>query len=391
MEAWTETSKSILKNEYLLSLRERTQLFLKGPRNRTATVPEVIDVVLIKENLPRGRWKVGRISELITSSDNQVRSARVVVAPHKIIKRALNLLYPIECFRDKNNADIDSKEVLKDNQISSEEIDSDSEIITEHKDKDLPEDFVQDTSPTRKAMMKVPQRLKQPFTEGLVIAAQDGVILTNRYKHTVLGMAVSPTCRVCREEAETIGHIMSSCKPHMWSLYKERHDRVIYQLLKAFAKKLEVVVPDSVKWGVDGWRGVAALEGARAKIAVDLTVPTDRQHSDRRPYLILYLKGERKIVILEGAVAWEPLLAERERQKADKYRELAADLATQHPVWRVVVVPIVIGCLGTLRSLRHNLYGLGLLTRGEVDRLAKEIQFESLCSGVRLLRRHLAE
>ena len=228
-------------------------------------------------------------------------------------------------------------------------------------------------------------------TEGLVIAAQDGVILMNRYKHTVLGMGVSPTCRVCWEGDETIGHIMSSCKPHMWSLYKERHDRVIYQLLKAFAKKLEVVVPGFIKWGVDGWHGVAALEGARAKIAVDLSVPTDRQLSDRRPDLILYLKGERKIVILEGAVAWEPLLAERERQKADKYRELAVDLATQHPGWRVVVVPIVVGCLGTLRNLRHNLYGLGLLTRREVDRLAKKIQFESLCSGVRLLRRHLAE
>ena len=161
-------------------------------------------------------------------------------------------------------------------------------------------------------------------TEGLVIAAQDGVILTNRYKHTVLGMGVSPTCRVCGEEDETIGYIVSSCKPHMWSLYKERHDRVIYQLLKALAKKLEVAVPDSIKWGVEGRHGVAALEGAGAKIAVDLAVPTDRQLSDRRPDLILYLKGERKIVILEGAVTWEPLLAERERQKADKYRKLAA-------------------------------------------------------------------
>ena len=227
-------------------------------------------------------------------------------------------------------------------------------------------------------------------TEGLVIAAQDGIILTNRYKHTVLGMDVSPTCRVCREETETIGHVMSSCKPHMWFLYKERHDRVIYQLLKAFAKKLEVVVPDSIKWGVDGWHGMAALERARAKIMVDMVVPTDRQLSDRRPDLILYLKGKQKIMILEGAVAWEPLLVERELQRADKYRELAADLATQHPQWRVVVVPIVIGCLGTLRSLRQNLYGLGLLTRREVDRLAKEIQFETLLFRSRLLRRHLA-
>ena len=66
-------------------------------------------------------------------------------------------------------------------------------------------------------------------------------------------------------------------------------------------------------------------------------------------------------MILEGGVAWEPLLAEWECQKADNYRELAADLATQHPWWRVVVVPIVIGCLGTLRNLRQNL-GLHCLT-----------------------------
>lgn len=42
------------------------------------------------------------------------------------------------------------------------------------------------------------------------------------------------------------------------------------------------------------------------------------------------------------------------------------------------MVPIVIGCLGTLGSLQQNLYGLSLLTWTEVNRLAKEIQFETL-------------
>ena len=107
-----------------------------------------------------------------------------------------------------------------------------------------------------------------------------------------------------------------------------------------------VRVPDSMKWGVSGWHGVAALDGTRAKLLVDLSVPTDRQLTERRPDILLYLKEKREIVILEGAVTWEPLLAERERQKTDKYRELAADLATQHPGWRVTVVPIVVGCLG---------------------------------------------
>ena len=166
---------------------------------------------------------------------------------------------------------------------------------------------------------------------------------------------------------------------------------MVYRVMLALAKKLDVRVPDSMKWGIDGWHGVAVLCGDKAKIVVDLSIPTDRQLSERRPDLVLHLKGERKIVILEGAVAWEPLLAQREQEKEDKYRELAADLTTQHQGWRVEVVPMVVGSLGTLRNLRRNISGLSIFTWGEAARLAKEMQFEVLCSAVRTIRRHLAE
>ena len=84
-------------------------------------------------------------------------------------------------------------------------------------------------------------------TEGLVIAAQDGVILTNCHKHTVLKTSATSTCRVCREGEETIGHILSSCRPHMWTLYKERHNRIVYHLMMALAKRPDVTVPESMK------------------------------------------------------------------------------------------------------------------------------------------------
>jgi len=228
-------------------------------------------------------------------------------------------------------------------------------------------------------------------TEGLIFAAQDGVLLTNRYKRTVLKQsATQSTCRLCREGEETIGHILSSCRSHLWSLIKQRHDRVVYRLMLALCKKLNIKVPDALMWSIDGWKGVAALEGCEAKLLVDLTVPTDRQIEERRPDLVLYLKGQQRIVVMEGAVAWEPLLAERESQKFDKYQDLAADLATQHPGWKVEVVPMVAGCLGTLRNLRASIYGLGIFTRKEATNLCKEIQFEVLCSATRLIRRHLA-
>jgi len=47
-----------------LSLRERTQKSLKNPKKQAHNLPQVGDVVLIKENLSHGRWKIG-VHELI--------------------------------------------------------------------------------------------------------------------------------------------------------------------------------------------------------------------------------------------------------------------------------------------------------------------------------------
>ena len=71
-------------------------------------------------------------------------------------------------------------------------------------------------------------------------------------------------------------------------------------------------------------------------------------------------------MILEKVIVWEPL----------QISELAADLATEHPGWRMEVVPIVAGCLGTLRKLRNNLNGFGVFTWKKTFPLAKEIQFD---------------
>lgn len=63
-----------------------------------------------------------------------------------------------------------------------------------------------------------------------------------------------------------------------------------------------------IKWSINGCHGVAALEGGEAKLLVDLLIPTNIQHKERDPDLILYLKWQRCVVIMEAAVTWEELL-----------------------------------------------------------------------------------
>ena len=87
----------VWRDDYLLNLRDRTQTKLKSPRVQTPTTDKVGHVVLIKDNLPRGCWRIGRITELIKSRDQQVRSAKVLVPSKKMKGRPLNLLYPTEC------------------------------------------------------------------------------------------------------------------------------------------------------------------------------------------------------------------------------------------------------------------------------------------------------
>ena len=84
------------RNDYLFNLSEETQMVLKGARKQAHDVSRVDDVVLIKENLPRGWWKVGIIHELIKGRDQMVCSAKVLVSTNCFLRRVLNLLYPIE-------------------------------------------------------------------------------------------------------------------------------------------------------------------------------------------------------------------------------------------------------------------------------------------------------
>ena len=64
---------------------DSTERGKKNSLNYEIGIPKVGKVVLIKDKLPRGQWRVGKISELIKETDQQVRSTKVIVAPHRVL------------------------------------------------------------------------------------------------------------------------------------------------------------------------------------------------------------------------------------------------------------------------------------------------------------------
>lgn len=72
------------------------------------------------------------------------------------------------------------------------------------------------------------------------------------------------------------------------------------------------MVSDLMKWSINGCHGVATLEGGEAKPLVDLLILTNVQLKERDLDLMLYLKRQRCVVVMEAAVTWEMLLTKRE-------------------------------------------------------------------------------
>lgn len=161
---------SLWKNDYLLSLRERVQ----KPGQQINRSPQIGEVVLIKDNLPRSRWKVGKIVELFMGKDQRIRSAKVFVSPHTNLNRPLSLLYPIECPSTKNsdigsgNKDTaQSTESTENDREASDNVPVEDDVTKTHSEESTTQDtddtipIVPSTRPTRKATVIARRKIKE--------------------------------------------------------------------------------------------------------------------------------------------------------------------------------------------------------------------------------------
>jgi hypothetical protein len=61
---------------------------------------------MVKDEIPRELWKLGKIIELIISLDGKVRSVKIKLASGRVIGRPIHLQFPLEI---QSNLDIISK------------------------------------------------------------------------------------------------------------------------------------------------------------------------------------------------------------------------------------------------------------------------------------------
>jgi len=119
------------------------------------------------------------------------------------------------------------------------------------------------------------------------------------------------------------------------------------------------------------------LENSSVKILWDFTIQTDRHLSHNRPDIVFLDHCNKSAFLIDVAVPGDSRLTAKINEKREKYTDLKIELQRMWKV-RVVIVPIIIGCLGSVSTcLVRNLKNLGIYNSTLVPKIQKSVLLSS--------------
>ena len=180
-------------------------------------------------------------------------------------------------------------------------------------------------------------------TASLILAAQDQALRTNLVKTKIDKTQNQPLCRMCMKTNETVDHIISGCCKLAQKEYKRRHDCVARALHWDLCK--QAGFPHAGRWYEHSPEPV--MENTNYKILWDFSIQTDHVIQARRPDLVFIDKKNKLCKIIDVAIPGDSRIESKEREKVEKYQDLAREMRKLWNV-KVEVIPIVLGSLGTL-------------------------------------------
>ena len=218
-------------------------------------------------------------------------------------------------------------------------------------------------------------------TESTIIAAQDQALCTNNMRKVVYGEDVSPLCRMCGMEDETVAHVVSECPKLAQKEYKNlRHDNVA----KVIHWKL------CEKWGfekAEKWymhQPERVLESEDCKILWDFPLQTDKQLEHNRPDITVVEKKDKICKLIDPSCPFDTRIEKKEEEKCTNYSDLKYEIARIWKMKKVDVIPVVIGALGTVTKNFDK-----WLERLELDLTVEMLQRPCLLGTARIIRKVL--
>ena len=185
---------------------------------------------------------------------------------------------------------------------------------------------------------------------------------TNAIKAKVEKQNLSPLCRMCSENNESMGHLVGECSKLAQTEYKHRHDNVARMIHWNIVHSHGLDV--SNKWHEHKREGI--IENDHVKLLWNFNIQTSTYIQTRRPDVVVVDSDRKTSNIIDIAVPGDAGIVEKEEEKVEKYQDLRREVAR---LWNVKakVVPIVVGALGAVTpNLSKHLDAIGVTTRIEL-------------------------
>ena len=163
------------------------------------------------------------------------------------------------------------------------------------------------------------------------------MIITNYIKATIDRSQDDLKCRMCKQNNETISHIVSGCPKLAQKEYKKRHDNVARAVHWDLSEKYGF--ERSERWYDHVLDSV--LENEDYKMLWDFSVWTDHEIEARRLDLFIIGKSEKNCQIIDVAIPEDGRVRTKEDEKVEIYQDLVRKVRKMWGV-RTKVIPMVV-------------------------------------------------
>lgn len=190
--------------------------------------------------------------------------------------------------------------------------------------------------------------LNAPFmrfeTESLLCAAQEQALPTNHVRRNIWGDTCSGKCRLCKEQDETVSHIISGCKMLAGTQYLHRHNQVAKYIHWNILRDNGINTTE--RW-LDHKPTEITTKG-NLNILRDSYIHTDKKVGFNKPDIIIHNAEEKECMIIDVAIPMCRNIVRKEAEKITKYRDLEIELKKSWGLKHVQTIPIVVGALGSV-------------------------------------------
>jgi hypothetical protein len=185
-----------------------------------------------------------------------------------------------------------------------------------------------------------------PKKVAAIINLQEQMVETAGWKVNRGLPVASDRCRLCKEKLETVYHWISGCKKLAGNEYARRHDKALKILCVEWCK-VEGLLNEETVWYKEKWERGHVLETVDRKFCWDFEYGMSTTSTHRRPDVTLEYKDQKIIYLVDMACPHDNNVSERYISKREKYQQLCFELRERRRGYRVEVLPVVIGCMGS--------------------------------------------